>query len=76
MLVYTWLSISDIKYDIKFILRSQFFEYLPETFYKHASEQLNVARPEKQGSCSSYGKCLTIIDLFERLWLVGTHFRR
>ena len=39
-----------------------------ETFYKHALEHLEADRPEKMGyAFSSYGKCLTIIDLFEGL---------
>ena len=57
------------------VLRSQ-FEYLRETMYKHPLEHLEAARPEKKEFFSSYGKCLTIIDLFEGIWLVGTRFRR
>ena len=29
------------------VLRSQFFEYLHETLYKHVLEHLEAARPEK-----------------------------
>ena len=31
------------------VLRSQFFEYLRETLYKHALEHLEAAGPEKKG---------------------------
>ena len=30
------------------VLRSQFFEYLRETLYKHALEHLEAAGPEKE----------------------------
>ena len=67
----------NVKYEFIRILRSQFFEYLRETLYKHALEHLEAARLEKWGrGGSSYGKRVTIIDLFEGLWLIGTHFRR
>ena len=38
-----------VKFDIILALRSQFFECLRETLYKHALEQLEAARPEKKG---------------------------
>ena len=37
-----------VKYDLILILRSQFFEYLRETLYKHAAEHLEAARPENK----------------------------
>ena len=62
----------DVNYDLILVLRSQFFEYLRETLYKHALERLEAARPEKiNGSFfSSYGKGLTVVDLLEACdWL-------
>ena len=60
------------------VLRSQLFEYLRETLYKHTLEHLEAARPEKKGVkfLPMVSKSLTTIDLFEDLRLVGTHFRR
>ena len=71
----TWFfsiySILGVINDIILVLRSQFFEYLRETLYKHALEHLEAARSEQKWVIrfSSYGKRLTIIDLFEGLWL-------
>ena len=50
---------------------------LRETLYKHALKHLEAAGPEKKWVIfiSFYSKCLSIFDLFEGLWLVGTHFR-
>ena len=63
--------------DLVLVLRSQFFEYLRETWYKHAFEHLEAARSEKKGKNLFYlRKRQTIIDLFEGLRLVGTQFRR
>ena len=57
-----------VKFDIILALRSQFFECLRETLYKHALEHVEAARPAKKGHYfSSYGKCLNIVDLFEGL---------
>ena len=59
------------KNDLIWVLRSQFFEYLRETLtlYKHALEHLEAARSENKMGIffSSYGKRLTIMDLFEGL---------
>ena len=69
----TWFfsiySILGVINDIILVLRSQFFEYLRETLYKHALEHLEAARAEKKWPIcfSSYGKRLTTIDLFEGL---------
>ena len=52
-----------------FVLLNQFFEYLRATLCKHA------IRRDLESARSSYGKRLTLIDLFEGLRLVGTHFR-
>ena len=41
-------SILGVKYDLVLVLRSQFFEYLRETLYKHALKHLEVAFPEKR----------------------------
>ena len=50
------------------VLRSQFFEYLCETLYKHALEHLEAARSEKnRRKVSLLRKRLAIIDLFEGL---------
>ena len=35
-----------VKYNLVLVLRSQFFEYLRETLYKHALEHLEAARSE------------------------------
>ena len=53
-------------YVLILVLRSQFFEYLRETLYKHALEHLEAARSEKKmvHFFFSYGKRLTIIDLW------------
>ena len=58
-------SILGVKFDLILVLRSQFFELLRETLYKHALEHLEAARPEKKWSIyfSSYSKCLSIINL-------------
>ena len=67
------------KYDLVLVLRSQFFEYLHETVYKHALKHLEAARPEKNALFFVVLRTVNawlIIDLFEGLWLVGTHFRR
>ena len=37
-----------VKVDLILVLRSQFFEFLRETLYKHALEHLEAAGPEKQ----------------------------
>ena len=44
----------NVKYEFIRILRSQFFEYLRETLYKHALEHLEAARPEKKGIFSFF----------------------
>ena len=49
ILVYTRYSILGVKFDLILILRSQFFEYLRETLYKHALEHLEATGPEKNG---------------------------
>ena len=50
------------------VLRSQFFDFLRETLYKHALEHLEAARMGKNGKLSFFlRKRLTIIDLFEGL---------
>ena len=62
-------SILGVKVDLILVLRSQFFDFLRETLYKHALKHLEAARSEKNGQFffPSYGKRLTIIDLFEDL---------
>ena len=64
---YIWYSILGVEYDLILVLGTQFFEYLRETLYKHVLEHLEAVRPEKIMAhfFSSYGKCLTIIDIFE-----------
>ena len=37
-------SIFGVEHDLFLVLRSQFFEYLRETAYKHALEHLEAAR--------------------------------
>ena len=37
-----------IKFDVVVVLRSQFFEFLRETLYKHALEHLEEAGPAKK----------------------------
>ena len=58
-----------LKYDLILVLRSQIFESLRETFYRHALEFLQRARSDSYGILR-----LAIIDLFEGLWSVGTCF--
>ena len=67
--MYSTYSIFAVQYDFILVLRNQFFEYWREPLCKHALEYLEAARPEKDWLVffSSYGKCLTIDDLFEGL---------
>ena len=44
---FQWIFDSGVKFDLILVLRSQFFEYLRETLYKHALEHLEAARQEK-----------------------------
>ena len=61
-------SILGVKFNFVLVLRSQFFEFLRETLYKHALEHLKAAGSEKRAIFfSSYSKCLPIIDLSEGL---------
>ena len=62
-------SILGVKFDLILVLRSQFFELLRETLYKHALEHLEAAPPGKKWVIffSSYSKCLSRFDLFEGL---------
>ena len=74
-----WNYLSIVPYGISSILAlcSQIFEYLRETFYRHALEYLQSA-PSDQKQCKKnvfLRKRLTIIDLFEGLWSVATRFR-
>ena len=39
-----------VQFDVISVLRSQFFDLLRKTLYKHALEQLEAAGPEKKGS--------------------------
>ena len=61
-----------VKHALILALRSQIFEYLAETFYRHALEYLKPARSEREWGKYMYvfllGKRLTTIDLFEGLW--------
>ena len=68
-LVLVYIRFPAKQIDLILVLRSQLFEYSRETLYKPAFEHLEATRPEKNGQffSSSYGKCLTIIDLFEGL---------
>ena len=77
VLVYT-SKYSNLNIDLLLVLRSQFFEFVSKTLYKHVLEHLGAAGPEKKKVsffCSSYSKCLPIFDLVEGLRLVGTHLR-
>ena len=42
-------SILGVKLDLILVLRSQFFDFLRETLYKHALEHLAAVGPEKKG---------------------------
>ena len=68
-------SILGVNYDLRLVLRRQFFEYMRKTLYKHVLKHLEAAGSEQKGSFF-YRERLTIIYPFEGLWLVGTHFRR
>ena len=50
LLGFSVYSIFGVYYDLILVLRSQFFEYLRETLYKHALEHLEAACSEKNGS--------------------------
>ena len=55
------------------------FDFLRETFHRHALEYLKPARSEKKSENTGLlflQKRLTVIDHFEGPWLVETHFRR
>ena len=57
-----------LQFDLILVLRSQVFQYLRKTRYKHALEHLEAASQEnKMVTFSCYGKCVTINDLFEGL---------
>ena len=72
-----------VKYDLILVLRWRFFEYLRQTLHIPGSTWKRLVVP---GSGSfrnkihyfffSYGKRLSIVDVFESLWLIGPHFRR
>ena len=61
LLGFSVFSILGLEFDLILVLvRSQFFEFLRETLYKHALKHLEAARPEKKKDhFSFYGKCLT-----------------
>ncbi|CAM9525422.1 unnamed protein product [Laminaria digitata] len=64
-------------YDLVLVLRSQFFEHFRETMYRHALEDLELARSGKKMFYFFFlRKRLTLLDLFEGLCLVGTHIQR
>ena len=68
LLGFSVYSIMGVKYNLVLVLRSQFFEYLRETLYKHALEHLEAARSAKMFCFfSAHGKSPTIVDLFEGL---------
>ena len=54
LLGFSVYSISGVQFDLILVLRSQFFEYLRETLYKHALEHLEAARPEKKWAIFFY----------------------
>ena len=58
-------------------LRRQIFEYSRETFSRRALEYLKSVRSEKKIIIikKKLWTRLTIIDLFEGMWSVGTRFR-
>ena len=62
LLSFSLHSILSVKFDLILVLRSQFFDFLRETLYKHALEHLEAAGPEKKWVLyfSSYNcsKCL------------------
>ena len=68
LLRFSVYSILSVKNDLIVVLRSQFFDFLRETLYKHALEHLEAAGPKKKIIFfSSYNKGLSIIDRFEGL---------
>ena len=52
LLGFTMGSTFDVNCDLALALRRQIFEYLRETFYRHALEYLKPARAEKSGGKS------------------------
>ena len=62
-----------VRFDLILVLRSQFFDFLRETLYKHALESLEAAGAEKKkGFCFSPTMnaylMVSIIDHFECDW--------
>ena len=47
VLVFSMCSILGDKFDLILVLRSQFFDFLRETLYKHYLEHLEATGPEK-----------------------------
>ena len=52
-----------VKFDLILVLRSQFFDFLRETSYKHALEHLEAAGPEKKWVIFFFRKCLPYLLL-------------
>ena len=48
LLGFSIYSILGVKFDLIMVIRSQFFEFLRETLYKHNLEHLGAAGPEKK----------------------------
>ena len=70
-----------VKYVLLLALRSQILNFLRVTCYRHTLEYLQVepARSVKKWKKKKglfIPKRLTVTDLFEGPWLVGTRFRR
>ena len=58
LLSFSLHSILSVKFDLILVLRSQFFDFLRETLYKHSLERLEAAGPAKKWVIffSSYSK--------------------
>ena len=52
-LVFGYIRLS-VEFDLIVVLRSQFFDFLRETLYKHALEHLEAAGPNKTGYIASH----------------------
>ena len=63
-----------VKYDFILALRSQIFEYLGETYYRHALESVEPARSEKKRKTHgvfSYGNILLLLTFLKVLGWLG-----
>ena len=75
LLGFSAYSILGVKCDLMLVRRSQFFKYFARNFVQTCLGAPGSGSLRKKKTLlffSSYGKRLTVVDLFEGLWLVGS----